>query len=58
MSANSADRAIELLNIPLSVDQRLDLIALLWKASRIPWRSCQYPSGTAGSGTKAGGGRC
>jgi len=30
MSQTLPDRAIELLNIPLSVDQRLDLIALLW----------------------------
>jgi putative addiction module component (TIGR02574 family) len=30
MSQALPDRAIELLNVPLSVDQRLDLIALLW----------------------------
>lgn len=30
MSQALPDRAIELLNIPLSVAQRLDLIALLW----------------------------
>jgi putative addiction module component (TIGR02574 family) len=30
MSQTLPDRALELLNVPLSVDQRLDLIGLLW----------------------------
>jgi len=30
MSQTLPDRALELLNVPLTVDQRLDLIALLW----------------------------
>jgi putative addiction module component (TIGR02574 family) len=30
MSQNLPDRALDLLNLPLTVDQRLDLITLLW----------------------------
>jgi putative addiction module component (TIGR02574 family) len=35
------DRALELLNVPLSLDQRLDLIGLLWDS--IPEKELPVP---------------